>query len=171
MKSEKLFRFGIIVVTLIVMNVLRGWFIFNVIMSVFASFMGDSNLTYIIASITTTIVIGICTTLPLYWGLRENAEEKRRFLAHFSEHEYNSANLSSYLKKTKIVKQDTIVFLVALFIVLVFRYTVYILYSPYYIIDFVLEFVIIFGVYLLFNRFVRRRLYDHWESGRMYKGK
>lgn len=169
MKSEKLFRFGIIVATLIVMNVLRGWFIFNVIMSAFASLMGDSTLTYTIASVTTTIVIGVCTTLPLYWGLRENAEEKRRFLAHFSDHEYNSANLSSYLKETKIVKQDTIVFLIALLVVLVFRYTEYILYSPYYIIDFVLEFVIIFGVYLLFNQFVRRRLYDKWQSERLHK--
>ena len=171
MKSEKLFRFGIIVATLIVMNLFRGWFIFNVIMSVFASLMGDGTLTYTMASITTTIVIGVCTTLPLYWGLRDNAEEKRRFLTHFSDHEYNRANLRSYLKETKIVKQDTIVFLIAILVVLVFRYTKYILYSPYYIIDFVLEFVIIFGIYLLFNRFVRRRLYDKWESERMYKGK
>ena len=103
MKSEKLFRFGIIVTTLIVMNVFRGWFIFNVIMSVFASLMGDDTLTYTIASITTTIVIGVCATpliqniffLPLgmveikekstlFWPRHCEEEARRRHLFCFS---------------------------------------------------------------------------------------
>ena len=169
MKQEKLYRFGIIVGTLIVMNTFRGWFLFNIIMSIFASIAGDNTITYITASITTTIVVGIGTMLPLYWGLRENHEERRRFLTYFAEHDYNRANLNVYIKEMKIVKQDTIVFLIALIVVLIFRFAEYLFYSSSYLIDVILEFSIIFGIFLLFNYFIRQKLYDKWEAERLHK--
>lgn len=169
MNTNKLFRFGIIVGTLIVMNILSNWFIFNVIMSVYASIIGDGIPAYLLASVSTTVVVGICTILPLYWMIREDAEERRRFLTHFEEHEYNRENLRAYLKEGKLTKQDTIVFLLALLAVLIYRYALLIISSPTVIIDFVLEFVIIFGIYLLFNYFVRRALYDKWERERLHK--
>lgn len=170
MKSEKLKRFSLIVGTLIVMNILKGWIFQSIFMSIFSIAIGDDNLTAALLTIfASTVTVGALTMLPLYWGMRENAEERRRFLAHFAEHEYNSANLKTYLKSVGIARQDRIVYLLALLAVLIWQYGAAIVAYPLYILDFVIEFVILFGVYLLFDHFVRRRLYDKWESERLHR--
>lgn len=162
MKKDNLRQFLLIAGTLIVMNIIKGWLLEGIFMSIFATMIGDDNLpAAILTVITSTVVVGILTTLPLYWGMRENAEERRRFLAHFSEQEYNRANLKAYLKSTKIARGDRIVFLLALIVVLIFRFA-----NPLF---FLMEFVIIFGIYLVFDHTVRRKLYDKWESERLHK--
>lgn len=165
MKSDKLFRFAIIVGTLIVMNIFKGWFFFNIFMSIFSTAIGEDNmLAQILSIFACTLLIGVLTMLPIYWSLRENAEERRRFLAYFAEHEYSRPNLRAYLKETGIVRQDRIVFVIALIIVLLFQYI------PYMAIgNIIIEFLIIFGISLLFDRFVRRALYDKWERERLHK--
>lgn len=170
MTSEKLKRFAIIVGTLIVMNMLKSWIFRSIFMSIFSIALGDDN---IVASLLTifasTITVGVLTMLPLYWGMRENAEERRRFLAYFAEHDYNRKNLQTYLKEVKIAKQDRIVFVLALLAVLIFQYGLNILLYPLIILDFAIDFMIIFGIYLAFDHFVRRRLYDKWERERLHK--
>lgn len=170
MKSDKLFRFGIIVGTLIVMNIFKGWFFYNIFMSIFSIAIGEDNLAAQLLSVfVCTVLVGVLTMLPIYWSLRENAEERRRFLSYFAEHDYNSDNLRTYLQETGIVRQDRTVFVIALLAVLIYQYGMAILQYPLYLIDFVLEFVIIFGISLLFDRFVRRALYDKWERERLHK--
>lgn len=164
MNSEKIRRFGIIVGTLIVMNLLKSWLFYGIFMSVFSIALGeDGTPAAILTIIASTASVGALSMLPLYWGMRENAEERRRFLAYFAEHDYNRTNLRTYLKETKLVSQDRIVFLVALIVVLVIQNL------PTYVTNFIFEFIIIFGIYLLFDYFVRRRLYDKWESERLHK--
>lgn len=170
MNSEKLKRFGLIVGTLIVMNILKIWIFQGIFMSIFSIALGDDNIIAVLLTILAcTITVGILTPLPLYWGMRENSEERRRFLAYFAEHDYTRANLSAYLKEVKIARQDRIVFILALLAVLIFQYGLNILLNPFYILDFVLELVIIFGVYLVFDYIVRRKLYDKWEKERLHK--
>lgn len=165
MKSGKLFRFVIIVGTLIVMNIFKGWFFFNIFMSIFSTAIGDDNIVAQLLSIfSCTVLIGVLTMLPIYWSLRENAEERRRFLAYFSEHDYNRANLHTYLKETGIVRQDRVVFLIALIVVLLVQHLPYMAF-----VNIILEFIIIFGISLLFDRFVRRALYDKWERERLHR--
>lgn len=168
--SEKLRRFGLIVGTLIVMNILKGWIIQSIFMSIFSIALGDDgNLARILTILASMMVVGALTMLPLYWGIRENAEERRRFLNYFAEHEYNRANLKTYLKEVNIVRQDRTVFVIALLVVLIIQYGSYIVVQPGIFLDFAIEFVIIFGIYLLFDYFVRRKFYDKWESERLHK--
>lgn len=164
MKSEKLKRFGLIVGTLLVMNVLKAWIFQGIFMSIYSTALGDDGLPARLLTIfTCTVVVGALTMLPLYWGLRENAEERRRFLAYFAEHKYTRENLRTYLKEVKIVKQDRTVFILALLAVLLFQYL------PFAILDIIIEFIIIFGVYLVFDHIARRKLYDKWESERLHR--
>lgn len=169
MSSKKFLKFGIIAGTIIVMNIIKNWILFNVILSVYASTIGEGTLATVLALLTTSAVIAAITMIPLYWEIRENSEERRRFLSNFAEQEYNRANLRKYLKDYKVVRQDAIVVLIAALIVLFVQYIGNIVYSPIYLFDFVVEFAIFVIVYLAFEKIVRLKLYDKWESARLHK--
>lgn len=169
MKSEKIRRIVTIIATLVVMNLIKDLLLYSAVMSLFASTIGEGRLTAILTVVTLNVIVGAFSMLPLYFELYNNTEEKRRFLAYFSDNEYNRANLRVYKKKTGIVRQDSIVYLLALLVVLIVRYAEYIIASPIYFLDFAIEFAILFGVYIFYNTVVRQRLYDKWQAERLHR--
>lgn len=137
------------------------------ILSVYASTLGEGTLAKVLTSLTTSVVIAAITMIPLYWQIRENSEERRRFLSDFAEQQCNRANLRKYLKDNKVVRQDAVVVLTAVFAVLFVQYIGSIFLSPIYLIDFAIESGIFLIVYLAFEKIVRMKLYDKWESERL----
>lgn len=169
MKSEKIRRIVTIIATLVIMNLIKNLLLYSAVMSLLASTIGDGRFTAILAVLILNIIVGACSMIPLYLELYNNSEEKRRFLAYFSDNEYNRVNLRVYQKKTGVVRQDSIVYLLALLVVLIIRYAEYIITSPIYFLDFALEFAILFGVYIFYNMVVRQKLYDKWEKERLHR--
>lgn len=164
------FRFALIVGTLLVMMLLfNNWF-FPLIFSVGCWIVGDEGVgaTYV-AIILANLLAGGITILPLYWEMRENAEERRAFLAYFADHEYNRKEVNAYIRSTKTALYDTVIFVIALVVVLLFEYLQYALQAPIYWLIMALAFAEIFGIFALFEYFVRRKLYKKWESERLRK--
>lgn len=169
MTSEKIRRIVTIIATLVVMNLIKNMILYSAVMSLFASTLGDGMPAYLLTLVVLNVIVGICSMIPLYFELYNNTEEKRRFLAYFSDNEYNRVNLHVYQKKSGIVRQDSIVYISALLVVLIARYAEYIITSPAYFVDFAIEFAFLFGIYIIYNVVVRKRLYDKWEEERLHK--
>lgn len=99
MKSEKIRRIVTIIATLVIMNLIKNLLLYSAVMSLLASTIGDGRFTAILAVLILNIIVGACSMIPLYLELYNNSEEKRRFLAYFSDNEYNRVNLRVYQKR------------------------------------------------------------------------
>ena len=86
-KKEGTFgNFVFIAVTVLVLFVVKGWLLDAVVYSLCCSLLGGENLLSALASyLLSYVLIGVLATLPLYWRMRDNSTDKRRFLAFFAE--------------------------------------------------------------------------------------
>lgn len=171
-KKESSFRqlsYPIIIITLLALFLVKVWILDNVIYSICCSVLGGESIwATLSAYIVSYVVVGVLATLPIYWHMRDNGGDHRRFLAYFAENEYNSENLKKYLKH---FKNEKWVFALALVTAVALTEDIsLLLLNPAYFIVAMLGIALVYLTYIIFVRIARRKLYDKWYRERMHRG-
>ena len=167
-KKEGTFgNFVFIAVTVLVLFVVKGWLLDAVVYSLCCSLLGGENLLSALASyLLSYVLIGVLATLPLYWRMRDNSTDKRRFLAFFAENDYNPENRKKYMQ---FFRSEKTVFAVALAVAMLVEEFGALLLSPGYVLVVIAGYAVIFATYLLFCHFARVKLYDNWYAERLHR--
>lgn len=161
---------------LIVATLLLGFLLFTkwsypIILTIaFAIFGSEGPVAPIAGTCIAYILVGIVSILPFYWSARDSGDARRDFYNHFQEKEYNRKALMAYLRTTKTIKSDVIVYTVSLVLVLLYKYLpLAVLISPIYLLEFLLAFALIYGLFMLYEFVIRPKMYDKWYAERMHK--
>ena len=161
---------------LIIATLLLGFLIFNnwcfpLIMTVMYTIFGSEGTVAPIAAVCFAyLLVGVVSILPLYWSMRDNGEARRNLYSYFQDKDYNRKELSVYLRTTKAIKNDVIMYTISLLLVLLYEYLPSaILISPIYLIDIVLAFVLIYGLFMIYEFIIRPKIYHKWYTDRIHK--
>ncbi|MBE6639328.1 MAG: hypothetical protein E7616_07770 [Ruminococcaceae bacterium] len=171
MQNSKFKQTILIIATLLLGFLLFNNWVFPLIMTVsYAIFGSESTIAPIAAVCIANLLVGIVSVLPFYWSMRDSGEERRNFYSYFQDKNYNRKELGIYFRTAKIIKTDVIIYTVSLLLVLLYKYLPSaILISPIYLIDIVLAFVLIYGIFIIYEFIIRPKMYDKWYADRMHK--
>ena len=120
---------------------------------------------YLISAVICGVILGVIA----YRRIENDGEEKREFLEFTAEKELTDDTLKKFLKTRKNIKRNLIATAAALVVMLFFTYGTLVFSYPIYLILFLLDFSVLFGISMLVEFGGRKHILRKWDAERLHR--
>lgn len=163
------FTFGLVAVLVLVKNFVLQNIIYTLLNAIFDAGM----LTLILSELLSSVSVALLALLPLFWQLRENAEERREFLKYFENKTFNAENDMIFTSGLREARREKNLFIVATVFIVFIEYLIKFFDSInfLYFIFMAVSIAVMLTVYLIGFKEVRKKLHIRWDAERLNRYK